>query len=61
MTDDLRYAILKVHNNYRKQLANGQVTDGSKQNLPKGKNIYKLVSEMGDFISNVNGYRFRGL
>jgi len=44
MTDDLRYAILRAHNNYRKQLANGQVTDGSKQKLPKGKNIYKLVS-----------------
>ncbi|KAF7640128.1 SCP domain-containing protein [Meloidogyne graminicola] len=43
MTNDLRLTILRAHNNYRSQLANGKVTDGSKKTLPPGKNIYKFV------------------
>ena len=57
MTDDLRLTILRAHNNLRTQLANGQVTDGSKQTLPTGQNIYKfvcLISTGHEFIQNLN-------
>ena len=57
MTDDLRLTILRAHNNLRTQLANGQVTDGSKQTLPTGQNIYKfvcLINTGHEFIQNLN-------
>ncbi|CAK5088659.1 unnamed protein product [Meloidogyne enterolobii] len=46
MTDDLRKAILRAHNNYRSQLAKGLVTDGSNKTMPAGKNIYKFVYKL---------------
>nr|CAD2189166.1 unnamed protein product [Meloidogyne enterolobii] len=49
MTDPLRLTILRAHNNYRSQLAKGLVTDVTNKTLPAGKNIYKLVSEMGEY------------
>ena len=43
MTDELRDVIVEVHNAFRSKLAHGKVKDGSKNNLPQGKNIYKFV------------------
>ncbi|KAL6740233.1 hypothetical protein Aduo_013608 [Ancylostoma duodenale] len=42
MNDDIRYAILNMHNWRRKTLADGEVSDKSGTILPRGANILKL-------------------
>jgi hypothetical protein len=42
LSPDLRYYFLKIHNDYRSNLALGNVQNKNGTNLPKASNIYTL-------------------